>query len=307
MDLNSKVEMIVKARDRDIGNLTVRRILPYATRRMVGPFIFFDHMGPAEFTPGMGLDVRPHPHINLSTVTYLFEGKIQHRDSMGSNQMIEPGDINWMTAGYGIVHSERTPQKERQDGSKINGIQLWVALPQDHEEMAPGFSHHPKDTIPQFETEGAHIRLLLGKAFGYQSPVPVLSDLFYAEVRIRKGNRFNWPVQNDELALYVVEGEITLEGLKVKSTEMAIAKDGEGVSLVADSDVLIMVIGGKPVGERFIYWNFVSSSKERLEEAKRLWAQGPHSDNSRFSPISDDNNEFIPLPHEPGLPKGTIM
>lgn len=308
MALNSKIEMIIAAREKDLGGFSVRRVLPYATHRMVGPFIFFDHMGPAKFEPGKGMDVRPHPHINLATVTYLFEGRIQHKDSLGFDQAIEPGAINWMTAGKGIVHSERTPDFDRKEGIRINGIQLWVALPEEHEEIEPSFIHYPKNTLPEFRIEDATIKLLLGKAFKHRSPVKVHSDLFYAEIKIPKGGKFNFVVEGREAALYVVDGRINIEGQDVKAREMAIGKKDEDLLITAVEDTRFMALGGHPIGERFIYWNFVSSSKERLEEAKRQWANGPSADNPRFHLIPTDDKEFIPLPaSEVEVPKGTIM
>jgi len=302
-----KIDAIISARERDLGGFTVRRILPYAAHRMVGPFIFFDHMGPAEFAPGHGMDVRPHPHLNLATVTYLFEGKIQHRDSLGSNQFIEPGAINWMIAGRGIVHSERTPAEERRLGCRVNGIQLWVALPDEHEETAPSFSHHPKETLPEFTVGEARIKLLLGRLFGRQSPVPVHSDLFYAEARLAAGESLELMVEGREAAVYVVDGNIRIAGDDATCSEMAIGKTGENLPIEALSDAHLMLIGGRPVGDRLIYWNFVTGSSDRLLEAKRLWAQGPAPDNDRFRPIPGDDQEFIPLPVEPGVPKATIM
>lgn len=287
--------MIIRAREKDLGGFSVRRVLPYASRRMVGPFIFFDHMGPAQFPPGKGMDVRPHPHVNLATVTYLFEGKIQHKDSLGSNQAIEPGAINWMTAGKGIVHSERTPDFERKQGMKINGIQLWVALPVEHEEIAPSFSHHPKETLPEFKIGSAEVKLLLGKAFGHESPVPVHSDLFYAEVKLSKGSSLNLSVEGRESAIYVVDGKAQVAGENVNATEMMV---GDDMVITALEDVRLMALGGSSVGERFIYWNFVSSSKERLEEAKREWSKFPQQSGARFQTIPGDDIEFIPLPEE---------
>ena len=286
--------MIIRAREKDLGGFSVRRVLPYASHRMVGPFIFFDHMGPAEFKPGKGMDVRPHPHINLATVTYLFEGKIQHRDSLGSNQSIEPGAINWMTAGRGIVHSERTPDLERKNGMKINGIQLWVALPKEFEEIEPEFSHHPKETLPEFKIGKALAKLLLGKAFGQQSQVPVHSDLFYLEIKLPKGESLSLNVEGRESAVYIVDGKVTVSGEQVIATEMYVGKD---LVIEALEDSRFMALGGSPVGERFIYWNFVSSSKERLEEVKRDWSLFPKS-GSRFHTVPGDDKEFIPLPDE---------
>ena len=305
--MSPNIEMIISSRERDLGGFTVRRILPYASHRMVGPFIFFDHMGPAKFPPGKGMDVRPHPHINLATVTYLFEGKIQHKDSLGSDQAIEPGAINWMTAGKGIVHSERTPPFERSEGIKMNGIQLWVALPKEHEEIDPTFIHYPKEVLPEFEINGSQVKLLLGKVLGQVSPVKIHSDLFYAEIKMSKGGVVSVPVDGRESAVYVVDGQVSMDGQKIRSTEMAVMKSGADLEISADENTRLMVLGGSPVGERFIYWNFVSSSKERLEEVKRQWLKGPQQNHPRFRPIPNDNTEFIPLPEEPGQPKGTIM
>lgn len=292
----SKVELIIAGRERDIGGFNVRRVLPYAAHRMVGPFIFFDHMGPAKFQPGKGMDVRPHPHINLATVTYLFEGKIQHRDSLGSNLTIEPGAINWMTAGRGVVHSERTPDLERAEGIRMNGIQLWVALPEQYEEIEPSFTHHPKDTLPEFEFGEAKIKLLLGKAFGKSSPVKVHCDLFYAEILLPKGKQIVMPVEGRESAVYVVDGAVSVDGQQVKALEMAVGRLGEDLPIDAAEDSRLMVIGGETLGERFIEWNFVSSSKERISDAKKQWSNGPQTDNPRFRPIPGDNQEFIPGP-----------
>ncbi len=297
--------MIITARKRDLGGFSVRRILPYASHRMVGPFIFFDHMGPAVFSPGSGMDVRPHPHINLATVTYLFKGRIQHKDSLGSDQSIEPGAINWMTAGRGIVHSERTSDHDRKTGAEMDGIQLWVALPKEFEEIEPTFSHHPKSTLPEFKFEGSDVKLLLGEAFGHKSPVPVHSDLFYAELKIPKNTEINLATNGRDAAVYMVSGEIFIDEKKVSVNEMAIGKSKQDLRVIATKDTHLMFLGGSPVGERYIFWNFVSSSQERLEEAKRLWSQGPSKDNPRFHLIPGDDQEFIPLPDVPA--KGTIM
>jgi redox-sensitive bicupin YhaK (pirin superfamily) len=306
----SSLELVIHARERDLGGFHVRRILPYATHRMVGPFIFFDHMGPATFAPGEGMDVRPHPHIGLATVTYLFDGKIHHRDSLGSSQLIEPGAINWMTAGRGIVHSERTPPDLRQTGCQMNGIQCWVALPEEHEETDPNFSHHPASTLPNFEIDGIKMKLLVGSAFGRKSPAPVHSDLFYVEVKMPKGSRMTFPAEGRESALYVVDGDIRIEQQALQACAMAIAKDENDLSVEAMSDSHLLFLGGKPVGTRHIFWNLVSSSPERIENAKREWAQGPQADGPNFKTIPGDDKEFIPLPAEPPTsvnPKGTIM
>lgn len=298
MESRSCVETVIAARPRDIGGFLVRRVLPFASHRMVGPFIFFDHMGPAELKPGEGMDVRPHPHINLATVTYLFEGKIQHKDSLGSDLAIEPGAINWMTAGKGIVHSERTPEVERKKGIRVNGIQLWVALPEEFEETAPTFSHHPKESLPEFQIGEAKVKLLLGNIFDRTSPVKIHSDLFYAEIKIPRKTQLHIPTGGREAAIYVVDGNVSVEGQSLQAYEMLVAKRGSDllVTASAEQDARLMLIGGHPVGERFIYWNFVSSSKERLEEAKKLWSQGPTLDNPRFHPVPGDDQEFVSLP-----------
>ena len=236
MNQSTQLEMLITARERDLGGFSVRRILPYASHRMVGPFIFFDHMGPAEFPPGQGMDVRPHPHINLATVTYLFDGKIQHRDSLGSNQSIEPGAINWMTAGRGIVHSERTPEAERKQGMKINGIQLWVALPEQFEEIEPTFVHYPKDILPEFKIKDIEVKLLLGSLFDRCSPVKVHSDLFYAEIKMKKGQQFELKVNGRESAVYVIDGKIRIDEQNIEPTAMAIAKKSIDLKIEATKE-----------------------------------------------------------------------
>jgi hypothetical protein len=301
------IELVISGRSRDLGGFTVRRVLPYATHRMVGPFIFFDHIGPATLAPGAAMDVRPHPHVNLATVTYLFAGRVGHRDSLGTDRVIEPGAVNWMTAGRGIVHSERTPEPERSGASALHGVQLWVALPTESEEGPPTFSHHPRSTLPEFVVEGAPVRLLLGEMFGKSSPVPISSPLVYADIRLDAEASIRMPGRDFEHAAYVVSGEVVIDGRTVVENEMAIWPRGEDVVITSANGAHVMLIGGAPVGPRFIFWNFVSSSKDRVEEAKRDWAGGPSADNPRFKPIPGDDREFIPLPNEPGQPKGTIL
>lgn len=304
-----EIELIITARERDLGGFHVRRILPYATHRMVGPFIFFDHMGPAIFPKNRGIDVRPHPHINLATVTYLFEGKIRHRDSLGSDQLIEPGAINWMVAGRGIVHSERTPEDLRQSGSRLSGIQCWIALPDEFEEIPPHFIHYPVETLPEFTVDNIQLKLLLGTAFNHQSPVKIYSDLFYLYAKLPKKSKITFPLEGREGAAYIVEGSIKANGKQIDQYAMAVGKQCGNLILEALEDSQIMLLGGKSIGERFIYWNFVSSSEEKIERAKSDWRGGPGT-TDRFPKIPHDNIEFIPLPDEEPKqenPRGTIM
>lgn len=285
------IATIIDARPRDLGGFNVARLLPSASRRLVGPFAFFDHMGPAEFAPGKGLDVRPHPHIGLATVTYLFEGEIVHRDSLGSHQAIRPGDINWMTAGRGITHSERTSPELRTTGSKLDGLQLWIALPRADEETAPEFHHHPADTLPTFEREGARIRLLAGSAYGETSPVRTFSSLFYVDVAMPAGCTLAIPGEYEDRAVYVIRGAIHCGAEHAAPGRMLVFTPGAEVTLRAESDSRVVLVGGAPLeGERHIWWNFVSSSKERIEQAKRDW------DEKRFPTVPGDDVEFIPLP-----------
>ncbi|MCM2282010.1 MAG: pirin family protein [Bdellovibrionaceae bacterium] len=300
--------MIITARERDLGGLIIRRILPYATHRMVGPFIFFDHIGPVDFAPGEGIDVRPHPHINLATVTYLFEGQLHHRDSLGSSQLIEPGAINWMTAGRGIVHSERSPAGFRRTGGRLNGLQCWVALPDEHEEIAPSFAHFPHASLPEFHDQDIRLRLLLGHSLGRQSPVPVHSDLFYLEAFLSANQGFVFPSEGREAAVYVVSGSIRMNGVDVVAGALGIAEQTEDLKIEATETSRLMFLGGHSIGPRWIDWNFVSSSQTRIEAAKADWAQGPRVSSARFAPIPADDQEFIPLPRTVGsATKGTPL
>lgn len=287
----SSIATVIDARPRDIGGFAVRRLLPVIARRMVGPFIFFDHMGPAVFAPGAGIDVPPHPHIGLATVTYLFEGEIVHRDSLGSHQSIRPGDVNWMTAGRGIVHSERTGTQMRADGSRLNGLQLWVALPSADEETEPAFHHHPAHTLPSLEHAGARIRVLAGSAYGESSPVHTFSSLFYVDVTLPAGCEIAVPREHDERAAYVVEGTIACADARAESGRMFVFQSGADVRLRAETDARVVLLGGAAIdGARHIFWNFVSSSKERIEQAKNDWRDG------RFPKVPGDEAEFVPLP-----------
>jgi hypothetical protein len=285
------IATMIDARPRDLGGFNVGRLLPAAARRLVGPFIFFDHMGPAEFGPGHGIDVPPHPHIGLATVTYLFEGEIIHRDSLGSHQPIRPGDINWMTAGRGIVHSERTSPALRKTMSKLDGVQLWVALPRADEQTAPEFHHHPADTLPTLDREGARLRVLAGTAYGVTSPVRTFSPLFYVDVAMPAGCTLTVPRDHEERAAYVVSGAARCGTQSATAGRMLVFTPNAEVTLRATSNSRVVLIGGAPIdGKRHIWWNFVSSSKGRIEQAKRDWKDG------RFPKTPGDEVEFIPLP-----------
>ncbi|MEZ5891602.1 MAG: pirin family protein [Parvularculaceae bacterium] len=264
--------IVIEPRTRDLGGFSVGRVLPYARRRTVGPFIFFDEMGPANFAPGTGIDVRPHPHIGLATVTYLFEGEMRHRDSLGYDQVIRPGDVNWMTAGRGIVHSERTDEETRASGQTMHGIQSWVALPEAAEETEPSFHHHPQASLPVIEREGVLMRLVAGTAFGETSPVKTFSPIFYLGVEAKAGAAVPMPGDFEERAVYVLSGAVTINGDRFERSHMIVFDEGEAADIVALEPSRLMLLGGAPVGERFIWWNLVSSRKERIEQAKADWA-----------------------------------
>ena len=282
---------VIDARARDLGGFTVGRALPSSARKLIGPFIFFDHMGPATFPPGRGIDVRPHPHIGLATVTYLFEGEIVHRDSLGSHQPIRPGDVNWMTAGRGIAHSERTGAEPRQKGSRLDGLQLWVALPRSHEETGPEFHHHAGRDLPAFGVAGARVRLLAGSAYGETSPVRTFSPLFYLDAVLPADGEFPLPDEHEERAAYVVSGTVLCGNEQAERGRMLVFTPGVPATLRAASDARVALIGGAPIdGDRHIFWNFVSSSQARIEQAKRDWHAG------RFAKVPGDEQEFIPLP-----------
>lgn len=287
------VDMIVLPRVHDLGDgFEVRRALPSVHRRMVGPFIFCDQMGPVTLAAGQGLDVRPHPHIGLATVTYLLEGEMMHRDSLGSVQAIRPGAVNWMTAGSGIVHSERTPAQTRATGGPLFGLQTWVALPREHEETAPAFFHHAAEDIPQAEAEGVTIRVVAGRSDGMTSPVRTFTDMLYADVMLAGGARYQLAAEHIERAIYVIEGTLAVEGQQggFAAGELVIFKPGAEIVLRAQGPARIMLIGGEPLPEaRHIYWNFVSSSKDRIEQAKADWRA------DRFAHVPGET-EFIPLP-----------
>ncbi|MCE3288520.1 MAG: hypothetical protein K0R83_532 [Caulobacter sp.] len=291
------IELVIDQRRKDLGGFEVGRVLPYAPHRMVGPFIFFDHMGPADFQPGFPrtVDVRPHPHIGLSTLSYLFEGSMTHRDSVGSEIVIRPGEVNWMTAGSGITHSERF-EELRARGGRMDGIQTWLALPVESEEVAPASSHHEgNDELPWYEGEGMTARLVAGKAFGAEAKVPVFSPLFYVHWELAAGGKAALPAEYPERAAYVARGSVEVDGQTLRTGQMAVFRPGETIVFSANEPSTVMLLGGEPVGPRFIDWNFVSSSKERIDQAKADWRAG------RMKLPDLDHDEFIPLP-EPSPP-----
>jgi redox-sensitive bicupin YhaK (pirin superfamily) len=283
--------------ERDLGGFSVRRLLPSAARRMVGPFVFFDHMGPADFQPGQGIDVRPHPHIGLATVTYLFEGAIEHRDSLGTVQRITAGDVNWMTAGRGIVHSERTPADLRASGGRMQGLQTWVALPRGQEDCDPAFVHHPAATLPVITMPGITMRLIAGSAFGRTSPVQCASSMFYIAVEMDAGASFVLPDAYAERGVYPLTGEISINEGVLPAGQMAVLNQAEPVALQALAPSRLMLLGGERLdGERFLWWNFVASDRAAIEDAKARWRDG------RFDPVPGET-DFIPLPGEPKPPE----
>ena len=282
------VDMIIRTNERDLGEFTVRRVLPAKARRMVGPFVFFDHMGPAEFPPGKGIAVRPHPHIGLATITYLFEGVIMHRDNLGFVQPIQAGAVNLMTAGRGIAHSERAGD-DLEKTSRLHGIQSWMALPRDEEEREPAFVHYPASDLPELEVAGCTVRIIMGECFGESSPVTTYSDTLYMECVIPAGHEITIPGDSPELAAYIVSGAVSISGDDFGDGVMLVARQGQSLLLRAVEDSRVMIIGGESLGERHVWWNFVSSSRERIEQAKDDWRDG------RFDPVPGDD-EFIPLP-----------
>jgi redox-sensitive bicupin YhaK (pirin superfamily) len=289
-------ELIVVAPSRDLGGFLVRRALPSARRRMVGPFIFFDQMGPVAFRAGEGLDVRPHPHIGLATVTYLFEGEILHRDTLGTVQTIQPGEVNWMTAGRGIAHSERTPTNLRAAGGSVFGIQLWVALPRAHEEDAPAFSHTPAGALPVLADRGIEVRVVLGALYGGRSPVAVHSEMFYATAALEPGARLPLGTEHVERAAYVAAGGVTVAGDSFGAGTLLVFRPGDAVVLEANAPSRLLLLGGEPAdGPRHIWWNFVSTSAARINAAREDWKAG------RFGTIPGET-ESIPLPDHPAPP-----
>lgn len=293
MDLNcpDAVEMVIIPRTGDIGNFEVRRALPFKNKRMVGPFIFWDQMGPGEFLTNQGVDVRPHPHIGLSTVTYLFDGTMDHKDSLGNDMRIVPGDLNLMSAGSGIVHSERTGLDIRQQPSRLFGIQSWLAQPKDREYSDPAFSHTEEKALPLFDAEGLNGRVILGDFSGVKSPVKTDWDTLYVDLHLQPGAQLSIPKTTEERAIYVLEGQIEIGGVMYDPQQMMVLRPGDDVVVKAHGAVRMMLLGGATMdGPRYIFWNFVASDKERLEQAKRDWKDG------RFAKVPGDEVEFIPLP-----------
>jgi redox-sensitive bicupin YhaK (pirin superfamily) len=295
------IELVIDQRRRRISSFEVGRVLPFAKRRMVGPFIFFDHMGPVDLPQGLAreADVLPHPHIGLSTVTYLFAGEIVHRDSTGVEQVIRPGEMNWMIAGSGITHSERF-ERARREGGPMHAIQSWVALPAGQEETAPAFAHHERDDLPVHRDTGVSLRLLAGEAFGLRAAVKTHSPLFYAHVALEPGARIALPHEYAERAVFLVSGEAEADGRAIAATQMAVFGNAAEAVVQAAAPSVLMLLGGAPVGERFIEWNFVSSSRERIAQAKADWRAG------RMKLPDLDNAEFVPLPPDP-LPSAPSM
>ena len=289
------IELLIEARRKDLGGFEVGRLLPFMRRRSVGPFVFFDHMGPAQMPAGVprSTDVRPHPHIGLSTVTYLFAGEMRHQDSVGSDQAIRPGEVNWMTAGRGISHSERFDGPIRDHGGLINGIQAWVALPNGAEEIDPAFAHHGPQDLPTYDSGGLWARLIAGSAFGATAAVKTHSPMFYVHWELQPGARVGLPAEHPERAAYVAKGLVEVDGQRAGPGQMLVFAPGQTVTFEAIEPSTVMLLGGEPIGERHLWWNFVSSSKDRIEQAKADWKAG------RIPLPQNDPDEFIPLPEDP--------
>lgn len=291
------IETLIVPRARDLGDFEVRRALPAPKRQMVGPFIFFDQAGPAEFLTGQGVDIRPHPHIGLGTVTYLFRGDFHHRDSTGADQIIQPGELNWMVAGKGVTHSERTSAAGRQGPNSLYGIQTWIALPESHEDIAPTFEHHGKGTLPEIHDDGIDARLILGRAYGETAPATMYSDSFYLDVTLAAGARFPLPRDHEDRGIYITAGSIRIAGQEFEAGQMMVFRPGDEITVAAgDRGARLMALGGETLnGPRYIWWNFVASSREKIEEAKREWREARWGQ-GQFDLPPEDHDEFIPLP-----------
>ncbi|WP_028716507.1 pirin family protein [Paracoccus sp. J39] len=292
-----QIETLIIPRARDIGGFEVRRALPAPKRQMVGPFIFFDQAGPAELLTGQGIDIRPHPHIGLGTVTYLYRGDFHHRDSIGSDQVILPGAVNWMVAGRGVTHSERTSAAGRAGPHGLFGIQTWIALPEDREDMAPIFEHHGKEALPEIEAEGVHARLILGHAYGERAPATLYSETFYLDVTLAPGARFPLPDDHEDRGLYITQGSVGIAGQEFESGRMMVFRPGDRITVAAGPrGARLMALGGATLnGPRFIWWNFVASSRERIEHAKEQW-RAANWGQGLFDLPPTDRDEHIPLP-----------
>lgn len=289
-DGSELIEQVIVPRTRDIGGFEVGRVLPSNQRRTVGPFVFFDQMGLGHFQPGQGLDVRPHPHIGLATITYLFSGQIMHRDSLDTELVIRPGAVNLMTAGRGIVHSERSPDESRSRASELFGLQAWIALPAADEETDPAFSHHPAEDLPVIEADGARVRILAGAAYGQRAPVPTRSETLYVDIELKPGARLPVDSPHEERGLYVAQGSVELDGQTFTAGRLLVLKPGQHFTLGSRAGARVALLGGEPLdGPRHLWWNFVSSRKERIEQAKHDWSAG------RFDQVIGDS-ELMPLP-----------
>ncbi|CAM3445911.1 pirin family protein [Paracoccus nototheniae] len=291
------IETLIIPRARDLGGFEVRRALPAPKRQMVGPFIFFDQAGPAEMLTGQGIDVRPHPHIGLGTVTYLYRGDFHHRDSIGSDQIIRPGALNWMVAGRGVSHSERTSDAARQGPNGLYGIQTWIALPETHEDMDPHFEHHAQTALPEIRDAGIEARLILGRAYGEVAPATIYSDTFYLDVQLAPRTRFPLPDDHEDRGLYITEGSVFIAGQEFEAGRMMVFRPGDAITVASgDRGARLMALGGATLnGPRHIWWNFVASSRERIEEAKRDWREARWGQ-GRFDLPKGDSDDFIPLP-----------
>jgi len=295
------IETVIVPRAVDLGEMEVRRALPSTKRQMVGPFIFFDQMGPAEFLTDQGIDVRPHPHINLATLTYLFEGEILHRDSLGTEQAIRPGAVNWMKAGQGIVHSERTSEDRKKQGQRLFGLQTWMALPEADEETDPEFIHYGAEDLPVFDSDGIKVRLIAGGAFGKRSSLRTASETLYGDIEVQAGRQVPIDATYEERALYTISGEIEIAGDRFPPGQLLVLRPGDAITVKAASTARFMLFGGAPMGgPRYIWWNFVSSRPERIEAAKEEWARG------RFETVPGDEADFIPLPEDIGKPRRAL-
>jgi redox-sensitive bicupin YhaK (pirin superfamily) len=297
-DAVDRIDTLIIPRARDIGGFEVRRALPAPKRQMVGPFIFFDQMGPAELLPTRGLDVRPHPHIGLATISYLYRGRMHHRDSLGTDQWIEPGAVNWMVAGQGITHSERTDDATQVDPMSFFGIQTWVALPDEAEDTAPLFEHVSADQLPVIEGEGKTVRLILGHAYGETAPVQTFSDMFYGDVTLEAGAAMPLPDDHEDRGIYVIDGSVEIAGDRFEPGQMMVFRPGDQITIRAATAARLLMLGGETLnGPRHIWWNFVASSKDRIDAAKEAWRAGDWA-HGRFQLPPGDADEFIPLPEK---------